>query len=154
MKSLSILAASLVLLVGGFFAWNWYGWHRMKTGYEVKPKEYSSYLQSMLSEEFGYQGFERSTLQKAWVDGFQDHTYLFVVSADSPGLREALESATGTDPIQSSFFRNSDYLGPSTAPSWWNAAVIDAADARYFQRNSTLWRFTWLNDRLYIVHCN
>lgn len=79
MKTLSILALVLITLVGGFFAWSWYGWHRMKTGYEVESTECASYLQAKLSEDFGYKGFERQWLQKAWMNGFQDHTHLFVV---------------------------------------------------------------------------
>jgi hypothetical protein len=153
MKTLSIIALVLITLVVGFFTWSWYGWHRMKTGYEVNPKKYSSYLQAKLSEDFGFKGFEQQWLQNAWVNGFQDHTYLFVVAADSPGLREAIEKATGKEPIQVSFFRSAGYLGPSTAPGWWNTSAIDAADARFFEKDSTFWRFTWMNDRLYIVYC-
>lgn len=154
MKSLTIVVLFLTTLVGGFFAWNWYGWHRMEIGYEMNPKEYSSYLQTKLAEDLGYEGFDRQWLQKAWVNGFRDHTYLFVVAADTSSLRDAIEKRTGTDPIQLSYFRNGGYLGPSTAPRWWNTAGIDAAEARYFERNSTFWRFTWINDRLYIVYSN
>lgn len=153
MKPLSILALILITLVGGIFIWNWYGWHRMKTGYEVKPKEHSSYLQQKLSEDFGYDGFERQWLVKAWVNGFKDHTHLFIVEADSPSLKEAIEKATGKEPIQASFFRSGGYLGPSKAPSWWNAATLNAAEARYYERDSDFWRFTWVGERLYIVYC-
>jgi hypothetical protein len=154
MKSLTIIALVLITLVGGFFARGWYGMHRMKTGYEVNPNEYSSYLQSKLSEDFGYDGFDRKWLKKAWMNGFQDHTYLFVVEADSRSLKEAIETKTGIEPIQESFFRSGGYLGPSSAPDWWDTAKTNAADARYFERNSTFWRFTWVHNRLYIVYCN
>jgi hypothetical protein len=154
MKILKIAVIVLTTLVGGCFVANWYGWHRMKTGYEVKPKDYASYLQARLEEDLGYSGFERPWLQKAWVNGFQDHTHLFVVTGNANGMREAIEKATGKDPIQPYFFSSGNYLGPSTAPDWWNTAKIDAADSRYHQKNSDFWRFTWLDGRLYIVYCN
>jgi hypothetical protein len=154
MKPFLFIALVLITLVGGLFAWNWYEWHRMKTGYEVSPHEYSSYLKSKLSEDFGYDGFEQKWLKKAWVNGFQDHTYLFVVEADSGSLKETIETKTGTEAIQASFFQNGSYLGPSTAPDWWNSTKTNAADSRYFEKNSTFWRFTWFDNRLYIVYCN
>lgn len=154
MKSLGILAFFLIAFLGGLFVWNWYGFHRMKTGYEVKTSDYSSYLKAKISDDLGYGGFDPRWLQEAWMNGYQDHTYLFVVVADTSSLRDAIEKATGTDPIQLSYFRNGGYLGPSTAPQWWDTARIDAAEARYFQKNSDLWRFTWINDQLYIVYSN
>jgi len=126
----------------------------MKTGYELNPNECSTYLQSKLSEDFGYNGFDRRWLKKAWVNGFQDHTYLFVVEADSGSLKEAIKSKTRIEPIQESFFRGGGYLGPSSAPGWWDTVKTNADDARYFEKNSKFWRFTWIHDRLYIVYCN
>lgn len=82
----------------------------MKTGYEVKAKDRASYLRERLADDLGYSGFDPKWLQKAWINGFQDHTYLFVV-ADDAGLREALERATGSDPIQLRFFSSGNYLG-------------------------------------------
>jgi hypothetical protein len=152
MKILKIAVIVLTTLVGGCFVANWYGWHRMKTGYEVKAKDYAPYLQARLKEDLGYGGFEQSWLQEAWVNGFRDHTYLFVVEGNADGLREAIENATGKDPIQITFFSSGNYLGPSTAPDWWDTARLDAAEARYFEKNSNFWRFTWVGDRLYIVY--
>jgi hypothetical protein len=126
----------------------------MKTGYEVKAKNYAPYLQAKLEEDLGYSGFEHKWLQNAWVNGFQDHTHLFVVAGDTNGLIDAIEKATCTEPIQLTFFRSGNYLGPSTAPDWWDTARIDAAESRYFAKNSDFWRFTWINGRLYIVYCN
>jgi hypothetical protein len=74
MKILKIVAIVLTTLVGGCFVANWYGWHRMKTGYEVNAKDYAPYLQARLKDDLGYSGFEHQWLQKAWVNGFQDHT--------------------------------------------------------------------------------
>lgn len=142
------------MLVGGFFAMNWYGWYRMKTGYEVNPEDHASYLQSRLKEDLGYTGFDRSWLQKAWLNGFREHTHLYVVKGNANGMREAIEKATGQDPIQLTYFISGNYLGPSTAPGWWDTARIDAAESRYHEKNSDLWRFTWLDGRLYIVYCN
>ncbi len=133
---------------------NWYGWHRMKTGYEVNTKDYAPYLQARLKKDLGYGGFDHSWLQEAWVNGFQDHTHLFVVKGNADGLRGAIEKATGKDPIQLTFFSDGNYLGPSTAPDWWDAAKIDTAESRYYEKNSDFWRFTWLDGRLYIVYCN
>jgi hypothetical protein len=154
MKVLKIVVIVLSTLVGGCFVANWFGWHRMKTGYEVKTKDYASYLQAQLEEDLGYSGFEHPWLQKAWVNGFQDHTHLFVVTGNAHGLRAAIEKATGKDPIQLTFFSSGNYLGPSTAPGWWDTTRIDAAESRYYEKNSDFWRFTWLDDRLYIVYCN
>jgi hypothetical protein len=154
MKILGIIVICVATLIGGCFVSNWYGWHRMKTGYEVKVKDYAPYLQERLEEDLGYQGFEHQWLQEAWVNGFQDHTYLFLVTGDTKGLKEAVESATGNNPIQSTYFSSGNYLGPSTAPDWWNTVKIDAADSRYFEKNSNFWRFTWIDNRLYIVYCN
>ena len=153
MKILKIAAIVLTTLVGGCFVANWYGWHRMKTGYEVKAKDHGSYLRERLAEDLGYNGFDPKWLQKAWVNGFQDHTYLFLVTADT-GMREAIERATGTEPIQLRYFSTGNYLGPSTAPEWWNTTRIDASESRYFEKNSDFWRFTWIDGRLYIVYCN
>lgn len=126
----------------------------MKVGYEVDPTEYAPFLGAKLAEYLGYDGFEAQWLQKAWMNGFQDHTYLFLVTANSPALREAIENATGEEPIQASYFRNGGYLGPSTAPRWWDTAKLDATEARYFERNSDFWRFTWIDEQLYIVYSN
>ena len=67
----------------------------------------------------GYSGFESAWLQKAWVNGFRDHTHLFLVAGDTGGLREAIEKTTGEDPIHTTLFCKGGYLGPSTAPDWW-----------------------------------
>ncbi len=154
MKILKIVVIALTTLVGGCFVANWYSWHRMKTGYEVKAEDYAPYLQTRLEEDLGYSGFQHPWLQQAWVNGFQDHTHLFEVTGHANGLRDALERATGKEPIQLLYFSSGNYLGPSTAPEWWDTARIDAAESRYLQKNSDLWRFTWIDDRLYIVYCN
>ena len=153
-RILKIAILVMTALVGGCFVASLYGWHRMKTGYEVKPNDHASYLQARLEEDLGYSGFERPWLQKAWVNGFQDHTYLFVVTGNANGLRDAIEKVTGKDPIQQTFFSSGNYLGPSTAPDWWATARIDAAESRYYQKSSDFWRFTWLDGRLYIVYFN
>jgi hypothetical protein len=154
MKILKIAVIVLTTLVGGCFVANMYGWHRMKTGYEVKAKDYAPYLQARLEEDLGYSGFEHQWLQKAWLNGFREHTHLFVVTGDANGLREAIEKATGTEPIKLTYFSSGNYLGPSTPPDWWDTARIDAAESRYFEMNSNFWRFTWHDNRLYIVYCN
>jgi hypothetical protein len=149
-----IILGVLATLVGGCFMANWYGWHRMKTGYEVKAKDYAPYLRAKLEEDLRYSGFEHSWLQKAWVNGFQDHTHLFVVSGNVTGLRAAIEKVTSGAPSQPHIFGSGGYLGPSTAPDWWDTARTDAAESRYYEKDSRFWRFTWLDDRLYIVYLN
>lgn len=151
MRPFRLLVLALALIVGGFFVWNWLSFQRVRRGYEVDPTTHSSYLQTRLAEDLGYSGFEAVWLQRAWVNGFSDHTYLFVAAADSTDLRQAIEVVAGTEPISASYFRDGAYLGPSTTPSWWDTATIDSAEARYFRKESRLWRFTWIGSRLYIV---
>lgn len=153
MRALRILTLGIFLIVGGFLALNWWSWHRITRGYEVNPKEQASYLQTMLEEDIGYRGFKKEWLRKAWANGFQDHTYLFLVKADSDELRVAVEKVAGMEPIQQSFFAGGGYLGPSTAPEWWDTASVDpASGARYFQKDRRrLWRFTWIGDSLYLI---
>jgi hypothetical protein len=152
MKILKIVLIVLTTLVGGCFVINWYGFHRMKTGYEVNAKDDAPFLQSMLMDDLGYTGFEHRWLKKAWVNGFQDHTYLFLVEGATNDLRAAIEKATTTEPIQLTFFSTGNYLGPSKPPVWWDSATLDAAEARYFTKDSNFWRFTWVGNRLYIVY--
>jgi len=151
MKTILTLALTLVAIVGGLVAWDWYSWHRLSRGYEVKAAAHSSYLKTMFSEDLGYRGFNPGSLQKAWMNGFQDHTYLFLVLTDTSDLKNAIEKVAGTEPISASYFRDGSYLGPSIAPNWWNTKAIDSVDARFFQKDSRLWRFTWIDGRLYIV---
>ena len=148
MKPLRIFTLVPILIVGGFLAWNWLSWYRMGQGYEVEPRTKSSYLQTRLSEDLGYSGFESGWLQKAWVNGFREHTYLFLVVPDSTDLRKSIEKvAVSKDSVSIS----GGYLGPSTAPKWWNTETIDAAGTRYFRKESRVWRFTWIDGRLYIA---
>ena len=139
------------IAVGGFFTWQLHGLNSMRTGYEVDPRDKAAYLEAKLSEDLKIEHFDSTWLQQAWMNGFQDHTYLFVLSPDSPDFRAKLEKLAGPEPISGSRYRNGGYLGPSTAPTWWDTTVIDAAEGRYFQGESRSWRFTWLNGRLYIV---
>jgi len=61
----------LIAAIGSFIAWNWYGWHRMGRGYEVKPETKASFLKSRISEDLGYDGFDPAWLQKAWMNGLR-----------------------------------------------------------------------------------
>jgi hypothetical protein len=151
MRSLRILTIALLVLVGAFLVWNWYSWHRMSRGYEVDSETQISYLRTQLTEDFGYSGFDSTSLQKAWVNGFSDHTYLFLISPTSTDFKSAIEKVAGTEPISAPYFRDGGYLGPATAPRWWDTVKIDAADALYFQKESHLWRFTWIGGHLYVV---
>jgi hypothetical protein len=151
MRSLRILTIALLALVGAFLVWNWYSWHRMSRGYEVDPETQISYLRTQLTEDFGYSGFDSTSLQKAWVNGFSDHTYLFLISPTSTDFKSAIEKVAGTEPISAPYFRDGGYLGPATAPRWWDTVKIDAADALYFQKESHLWRFTRIGGHLYVV---
>lgn len=74
------------------------------------------------------------------------------MTANATSLKKAIEEATGAEPIQQSYFRSGGYLGPSEAPEWWDATKLDGAEARYFEKDSNFWRFTWVDGRLYIVY--
>ncbi|RYD20148.1 MAG: hypothetical protein EOP88_16210 [Verrucomicrobiaceae bacterium] len=145
----------VLLIVGGFLAVSSWSWSRMGRGEEVDAKELAPYLALLLKEDLGYPGFKKEWLRKAWVNGFQDHTYLFLVKADSDEMRTAVEKIAGTEPVQHTFYKEGGYLGPSTAPGWWDTASVDSAPgARYFQNDKgRLWRFTWIGDSLYLVVC-
>ena len=108
MKILKIAVIVLTTLVGGCFVANMYGWHRMKTGYEVKAKDEASYLQARIEEDLGYSGFEHQWLQKAWVNGFREHTNLYLVS-NSQGLESAIKKVATRD---AATFQKGGYLGP------------------------------------------
>lgn len=123
----------------------------MSRGYEVGPETQISYLRTQLYRDLGYRGFDPNSLQKSWINGFQDHTYLFLISPTSTDFKSAIEKVAGAGPISASYFRDGGYLGSSTAPRWWDTVKIDATDALYFRKESHLWRFTWIEDRLYIV---
>jgi hypothetical protein len=122
---------------------------KMRDGYELDPASEAGFLGKRLSEDFGYAGFKPAWLRKAWVNGFRDHIYLFVISADSPDLRQAIETVTGTEP--DALLRNGQYLGPSTPPPWWNTKSIDDAESRYLRKDGRTWRFTWMDGVLYVV---
>ena len=72
MKLILTLSLALVAIISGFFACTWYSWDRMSRGYEVKLETHSAYLQTKLSEDLGYRGFDPAWLQKAWVNGFRE----------------------------------------------------------------------------------
>ena len=152
MKSVRSIGLVVTVLVIGFIAWNWFHWNRLADGYEVAPREQAPYLKRKLAEDLGFDGFQDAWLKGAWVNGFREHTYLFFVEPDSSNLKAAIASADGIESVGSSYYQDAGYLGPSTAPDWWDSSVIDSADALFFRVNDSKWRFTWIDDRLYIVH--
>ncbi|GEM_PF-4771645 len=133
-----------------FFGLPYLQMRKMYHGYEKDPVEGGQFLRGALAGEFHLNGFQPDWVQGAWVNGFREHTYLYVVKPDLPEFRAELINtileAGGTFEQ-----RTFHYLGPSTAPDWWMTAKVDTEEGIFYYETDRYWRFTWIGDLLYVV---
>ena len=125
MKAVLAIGAVVVIAIIAYRIYE--GSQRPVRGYEVEPAAQHAYLSKALSEELGFEGLKVEWIRESWVNGFQDHTRLYELALppdELARLRQGFDSASGSDvPF---VFREGNYLGPSTAPDWWDAKAIDA----------------------------
>ena len=147
----TLVVAMLVGLVG---LGAWFG-HRMFAGFraaeegaEYPPAEEGKWLADQLRHKFGFDAFSADSVERAWANGFQDHTWLFRASVAPDvfdGLRKAVRAAKtlplvsvdDTDDLSVCPFGFCTFhpQGPSRMriPAWWDVARLSGIDCLNYQ---------------------
>lgn len=81
---ISILPIIGILFLGWLSSWD-------SGGSEQKVIDVAPALSDRLRVDFGYENFKSEWLKKAWVNGFREHTFLYLVVPDSTSLKVKLK---------------------------------------------------------------
>jgi hypothetical protein len=146
--ALLIVLSIPLLIVGGAY----YSMHQISRGYEVDPAEASKELAESLQRDLGYDRLQPEWLKSSWANGFQDHTCLYKLKMpleEIASLRSKFPPEIAT--YDGLMFQNGRYLGPSSAPSWWDTKTIDGQPMQLATLNRKLWRLTVIGQSVYLV---
>jgi len=137
-----VLVLALVVGAIAFLAWFRHGMIATVAGREYPPQEEEAWLKQGLESHFRWAGLPENSLEKVWVNGFREHTYLYRIRlspGEFAGLRQAVLTSEGEGvriddrddlglcPLG---FGTSTPQGPEKmkVPEWWEVASLHSFD--------------------------
>lgn len=137
-----VLLLSLVAAVVGVAVWVHHEAVLSVSGKEYPPQEWEAELKRELESNFHWSGLPQNSVEKVWINGFQDHTSLYRVRLSPElfaDLRRAVFARTaegvrvddGDDPALCPLgFGTSAPQGPERmkVPGWWEVASLRSLD--------------------------
>ena len=160
-KVVPTLGVAIVCAFGWFGYSMFRGFRAAAVGTEYPPAEHERWLTDQLRERFGWSALPPSSVEHVWVNGFQDHTWLFRIRL-APGTFARLRSsvlATQGERITSDDRDDLNLCpeGLATAfpkgpegmriPAWWEAASQRHFDSILWQSPGWGYWFSYDTDR-------
>ena len=147
--------------------------HRMvlnASGTEYPPQEKESWLKQGLESRFRWAGLPGNRIEGVWINGFQDHTYLYRIRlsrGEFADLRQAVLSSAaesvqlddGDDLALCPFgFGTSKPQGPEKmkVPDWWEVASLRSVDGLLWKSEGNGYWFGYDQEReiLFLLNYN
>ena len=150
-KHIFILAVALFVPIL-FVGWYVHSMGKISRGYETAPLEQYDYLSSALKEEINFEGLDGDWIIASWANGFQDHTFLYkllIPPIDLERLRASFPPLTQSS--SASILQAGAYLGPSTAPDWWDTASLDSMDYLAHRGQRRYLRLNVVGESAYLI---
>ena len=109
-----------------------WSWKRMEWGYGVDSSRGHETLNRIFGSELEYSNFASGSVEKIWMNGFREHTYLFKISMGDVSTEELMKNKALVEGGPWNSSNRGHYLGPSRAPKWWDSETLDYLPSKYF----------------------